>query len=76
MTFRNGISVCPCTRPESFAEIRWGLASAGLVVAELGNLFTFRAQPKKRDVTVLVEEVFSREKKKTRSNNQYIRNPE
>ena len=41
-----------------------GLASAGLVVAELGNLFTFRAQPKKRDVTVLVEEVFSREKKK------------
>ena len=42
-----------------------GLASAGLVVAELGNLFTFRAQPKKRDVTVLVEEVFSREKKST-----------
>jgi len=32
-------------------------------VAELGILFTFRVQQKKRDVTVLVEEVFSREKK-------------
>ena len=41
-----------------------GLASAGLVVAQLENLFTFRAQPKKtRDVTVLVAEFFTREKK-------------
>ena len=38
---------CLYTRPESFAEIRWGLSSAGLVVAELEIVFPFRAQPKK-----------------------------
>ena len=79
MTFRNGISVCPSTRPETLPEIRWGVANAGLVVAELENMFTFRAQPKKpRDATVLVVEVFTREKK-TQTNNQCTpnrRNPE
>ena len=54
--------------------MRYGLASAGLVVAGLENLFTFRAQPKnnntRRDCFSL-KKICAREvKKKTRSNNQ------
>ena len=64
MTLRNGISVCLYTRPETLAEIRWSPARAGLVVAELEFLFTFRAQQKNATGLFLVEEVLSRETKK------------
>ena len=79
MTFRNGISVCPSTRPETFPEIRWGVANAGLVVAELENMFTIRAQAKNRATRLSSWSKFSLVRKKTQPNNQCTpnrRNPE